>query len=78
MELPQEAIGSGGSNCFSGLPVPGLLMKPIATCDFPGVVRTPVPPLDLHMVKSCMPHDPIISYTTATLVGDNNQKVDKW
>ena len=61
MELPQEAIGSSGSNCFSRWIVPEFLRKPIATCDFPGGVRTPVhPPLDLHMVKWCVLYDPII------------------
>ena len=28
MELPLEAIGSGGANCFSRWPVPELLRKP--------------------------------------------------
>ena len=36
-ELPREAIGADGSNCFSrgGGGVPDFLRKPIATCDIP-------------------------------------------
>ena len=43
-DLPREAIGPEGSNCISKMSVPEFLRKHIATCGFPGGVRTPCPP----------------------------------
>ena len=43
-DLPQEAIGPNGSNCFSSGVIPEFLRKPIATCNFPRGLRTPCPP----------------------------------
>ena len=44
--LPREAIGP------KGVSVPVFLRKPIATCDFQGGSRHPVPPLDLPMFQT--------------------------
>ena len=45
-DLPREAIGPNGSNCFSRGSIPVFLRKPIATCAFQGGwVWTPAPPL---------------------------------
>ena len=49
-DLAREAIGPEGPIASRGVAVPVFLGKPIATCDFPGKVRThcplPPPPLD--------------------------------
>ena len=49
MKLPRNAIGAKVPIASRGGSVPVLLRKPIATCDFTGVVRTPCPPLDPPM-----------------------------
>ena len=52
MDLPQEIIGSKGSNSFSRGSVPVFLRTRIATCDFLGV-RTPGPPSgSAHGIKT--------------------------
>ena len=49
VKLPRDAIGAKVPIASRGGSVPVLLRKPLATCYFTGVVRTPCPPLDPPM-----------------------------
>ena len=56
-----------GSNCSSRGSVPVFLRNPIVTCDFPGMTRTPVPPLDLPLVIGIVSVKLSISETNYTI-----------
>ena len=44
--IPREAIGPNGSNRFTSGSIPVFLMKPIVTCNFPGLgCQDPLSPL---------------------------------
>ena len=49
---PGIFVGGGGSNFFQGGSGSNCLfpIETHITCDFPGVVRTPCPPLDAHLL----------------------------